>query len=519
MHMHLLLTARARTSARPFILQSPCRVSSVNTLVHFRNSLNQPHSNRQLHRVPHENDGVQPDPTLRPSKASDVPSPEQISLPTFRYSSYRPRKWDRERQSTTMPHRIKLYTEEEDGDKALVEWRTNSNREQSQDEVISNGPTNVEDSGDLSDFIDDLQSLVRQGLPITSSRIDLPPSPLLNPTQGKRKKKDRPSKDLTSFQRKLATNPYANALATPVRVCQLTKTAMPKYFLQKIRLVMNKPGKASAHQAQYIPGHILSTAEDRFYRREEVHEVDEVDESLLEQLKDKAKYGLDMSEENHDHTEARGIGIDIDTSRYSSSSGAGVYVLARNAAISALADSKLGEFKFSRRVLIPPTQAKSEKAIKLYRTAWYNPEMHEFILRVLRQQVSGGLLGLANLKKGYLNSFDTWDAAQVHSPQTGAFLWLGGDMLPGGDEVVPPPEFATISHKSRPMSIPKKLPVHNLNHLLGQEFLELLKQKTTQIPMFHQPIVALKKRNMTVTLQVQLWALQGYMADHTAMLH
>jgi hypothetical protein len=505
MHMHFILKGGARISARPFILQSPCRIFSPNTLLHIRQSSDQAYRNRPLQRAANTNNGVQPDSSPQPSSV-DTPSLEQNSSATFRYAASRPRTelGERESQSIHMAYRIKLHGEEENG--GFVESEINLNRTQSQNTISSDRPNNGEETGDFSEFLDDLESLVRHGLPITSSRIELPMSPLLDPNKLniKYRKKNKPSEDLTPFQRKLAGNVYANAIASPVRVCQLTKTALPKFFLQKIRLVTNLPGKASTHPAQFIPGDIVSSAAKRFYKMEGV------EEPPLEESNSKIGDGLNMSERIYDDTNAHDIVYD----RQSSSSGLGVYVLARQAAISVLAESRLKDLKYPRRILIPPSQSKDNKALKLYRTAWFNPDMHEFILSVLRQQVCGGLLGLANLRKGYLNSFDTWDTALSYSPQTSALLWLGRDGLLGADDSAPPKEFATILHKSRPMSIPKKIPVHNLKHLLGQKFLASLKQRTKQIPMFHQPIVALKRRNMTTTTELQLWELQGYVAEH-----
>jgi hypothetical protein len=73
-------------------------------------------------------------------------------------------------------------------------------------------------------------------------RRALPLSPFMDPNIVAAREKPhlpkiRPGKNPTLFQQQLSRNPYALALATPVRRCQITKTALPKYFLQDFALM------------------------------------------------------------------------------------------------------------------------------------------------------------------------------------------------------------------------------------------------------------------------------------------
>ncbi|RQM08115.1 hypothetical protein DH86_00000558, partial [Scytalidium sp. 3C] len=51
--------------------------------------------------------------------------------------------------------------------------------------------------------------------------------------------KAAPSQNPTPFQQLLAKNPYALALATPVRRCAVTRVVLPSFFLQDFSLISN----------------------------------------------------------------------------------------------------------------------------------------------------------------------------------------------------------------------------------------------------------------------------------------
>ncbi|EPE32799.1 hypothetical protein GLAREA_07933 [Glarea lozoyensis ATCC 20868] len=379
-----------------------------------------------------------------------------------------------------MYHRIKIKSESRDAQQAENGASTDMEED--------------EDPGDFSDFVHGLRSLVvntnnpaladGRNSESASSTSSLPKSPLLNPDiiNPNLRRKTRPSKSPTPFQIKLDKNVYARAIATPVRICQLTRIALPRFFLQQIRLVASINPKNRRRSVQYIPGGSLLWQGDR------------KDRPAMEYLDN-------HNAENVDWDDKEG-GI-----RRSQSSGSGVYVVARQSAISALSSTDAGYGRTPRRVLMPPSQCKNKRVVDMYRHAHFYADMDQFILKLFRQRVRANILSLVQLRKGYLHEFDSWDAAQVHSPQASAFLWLGLD----GN---PPPEFATILHRSRPLGDPKKLPVHNLRSLLSREDIDWLREKTQDIPIFWRPVVAVKARRMTITLQQQLWQLQCYIAEH-----
>lgn len=57
-----------------------------------------------------------------------------------------------------------------------------------------------------------------------------------------------------------------------------------------------------------------------------------------------------------------------------------------------------------------------------------------------------------------------------------------------------------------------KIPLHNLQLLLGSDHVENLRRELPSI--FNQEIVALKNRRTTIDVQLRLWKLQGYSAEH-----
>ncbi len=188
--------------------------------------------------------------------------------------------------------------------------------------------------------------------------------------------------------------------------------------------------------------------------------------------------------------------------------------------------------------------------------------MDTFVLDLMRRRIVEGLKYLCERKAGYLQGCSDWDYAKG-SKQVGAFIWLGqagGKMVATTGEVeatandpgkrviavregevtasayddamyvgqgdvtqvsgeedtveensssVAPGEFATLDMDKKMKS---KLPVHNLQILLGDALIEDLRR---QVPwIFNYEVVALKNKNATIDVQLRLWKLQGYLAEH-----
>lgn len=153
--------------------------------------------------------------------------------------------------------------------------------------------------------------------------------------------------------------------------------------------------------------------------------------------------------------------------------------------------------------------------------------MDEFVCKMMRKKVEGELVALMKWNKGQLAHAKTWDAV-LKKKQMGALLWLGpqtegidapkstaegeaGEKIPQApsttspitDEKGPGP-FATISY---PPYWEKKLPLHNLVTLLGQEGIDSLRAQFPNI-MGHEYVVV-KDKQETVSVRQWLWKLQG----------
>jgi hypothetical protein len=197
-------------------------------------------------------------------------------------------------------------------------------------------------------------------------------------------------------------------------------------------------------------------------------------------------------------------------------------------------------------------QAKKFKASREMKTRWRS-DMDMFALDLMRRRIVEGLKYLCGRKAGYLQGCSDWNYAKG-SKQVGAFLWLGPrdetkvatsdevgeplteqerdlavgqveekaacegeDMATGQQERpvqessfdIAPGEFATLD---RDKEMKSKVPVHNLQLLLGSALIKDLRRDIPQI--FKYEVVALKHRKTTIDVQLRLWKLQGYLAEH-----
>lgn len=150
----------------------------------------------------------------------------------------------------------------------------------------------------------------------------------------------------------------------------------------------------------------------------------------------------------------------------------------------------------------------------------FREDMGALVLRLMRKRVVEGLLYLAESKNGrstYLSRCDTgddegsdiWESVKRKN-QVGALLWLGharsqNDTAPPSTV---PGEFATLD---LPKEIKTKIPVYNLQHLLGDDNVEMLEEKVPEMFADVQ-LVAVKAKSVTKDIQMRLWKLQGFLA-------
>jgi hypothetical protein len=198
--------------------------------------------------------------------------------------------------------------------------------------------------------------------------------------------------------------------------------------------------------------------------------------------------------------------------------------------------------------------------------------MDTFVSDLMRRRIVEGLKYLCGRQKGYLQGCSDWEYAKG-CKQVGAFLWLGpnggekavaidegrsprndsgGGMAAGQEEErvagesegtassqedetvvaqetetavgermdttkknsssVAPGEFATLDIDKEMKS---KVPVYNLQLLLGDSYVKDLRQHVPPtFTVFKHEVVALKNKKLTIDMQLRLWKLQGYLAEH-----
>ncbi|PMD13344.1 hypothetical protein NA56DRAFT_585704 [Hyaloscypha hepaticicola] len=280
-------------------------------------------------------------------------------------------------------------------------------------------------------------------------------------------RKSRPSKKPEDFQQILAKNPYARALATPLRRCQLTNNALPSFFLQGFNLM--------AHPETGIPWY--------------------VPRSLALAKKGEPQLQLNKT-----------------PAAFTSALGYTVYILASQHILRAMQDPK-GYGMKQKNKMRNMAQRRGISTSKFLSAAGWREDMHEFILRIMRRRIVENLVALTNLKRGYVVGCSGWEDA-LAKPQIGTFLWTGGagEMEEGTDS---PPEFATldITIGRKEESKTKKIPVHNLRRLLGKDKLAELRE-TLPSGIFERNVVVLKHKQQAVDVEMQLWRLQGFLAEY-----
>ncbi|KAG9239286.1 hypothetical protein BJ875DRAFT_366029 [Amylocarpus encephaloides] len=273
-------------------------------------------------------------------------------------------------------------------------------------------------------------------------------------------KKHSQPKALGSTSR-LRRNPYAQALATPIRICQITRMPLPSFFLQGFKVA----AESENEQPYFVPqGTLLKTLHSkRFISQKGLH--------------------LGMF-------------------------GSNTYILARSSMLSGMHGTVL-----SRLI---PTRIGQSKHAQSYRKALYRSDMDRHVLYMVRRSVYYWLLNLHGIGKGYISPYDDFEKAKRYGLKSGLFLWTK-DHDRNSD--VSPPEFATILTEPK-QSRPRKIPVHNLEFLLGETMMSKLREATkdTHKDTFARPILGIKNRNMTVGLELRLWWLQCYLAKHNKIL-
>ncbi|KZF25024.1 hypothetical protein L228DRAFT_243802 [Xylona heveae TC161] len=346
----------------------------------------------------------------------------------------------------------------------------------------------------------------------------LPLPPILDPvaqeaTRKYRAPKPRPENnkhDRTPFQQKLAQNPYAIALSTPIRMCSVTATRLPRFFLINYGLI--------AHPTTGTPWYLPENIETVGSRGSSQQQAGAVKPANGETESEGVKDGKDENVQ-----EKRGLGT---------------YVLARQDLLRVLTHAKGRRWQ----QIIPHRQREMLRS-SMKDIVWRN-DMDEFVTVLLRQVVMRRLENLAQSQEAGNNvtplspllSLDCDESSINIGLSDGAcLLWLGPlssnqettvandgapqDMQESVEEkgepqratitIDPPVSFFSILS----IGTNKKLPVYNLVALLGEDNVQHLRQVRPPVYSSEYALIKDGSRNGAVNSQALLWRLYGYMAQ------
>jgi len=325
--------------------------------------------------------------------------------------------------------------------------------------------------------------------PTPRQRALLPLSPLMAPSNifwsTLHEPKQRPSDTPTPFQQKLSRNPYARILASPVRMCGLTRAQLPRALLQSFELLVHP----TSGEPWYLPRDLSSP----------------VPRSQLSEGETNKRIRLNPRQ----------------------------YVLARKDLLEGFVTGQSG-FAGQWTALVH-RNLKHEKEIEMNQIRWRS-DMQDFVLKLLRKRIVEELVNIFKRERGHLAYANDWNTV-VKIKQMGAILWVGSPQAAGpsvsdseGNEQKPlekgneetktrqntnpaaidadgPGFFATVSN---PPFWTEKRPLHNLVKLLGQEEIDNLR---AQIPSIARTeFTVLKNKPKALKVQLMLWKLQGYLA-------
>lgn len=148
------------------------------------------------------------------------------------------------------------------------------------------------------------------------------------------------------------------------------------------------------------------------------------------------------------------------------------------------------------------------------RKVLFRPEMGDLILKRQRQTAIDALVYRAKKSQAaegrYLQPVKSWDEVKGVLNR-GCVLWFGDRADAKKDA------FATLDVQD--VQYWRKLPVHNLTWLLGEEGVKELRESSTMFRDNELVVLKLCKSDSVRKLHLLLWRMQGYLAegDHLTM--
>ncbi|KAL8733801.1 MAG: hypothetical protein Q9181_003449 [Wetmoreana brouardii] len=310
----------------------------------------------------------------------------------------------------------------------------------------------------------------------------LPLSPLMDSNlQAARNRyktcKPEPSGEPSEFQKKLWKNPYAQALATPVRSCTLTGVRLPSSFLLDFGLTPHPTtGKPWQLPKLLVDSNINDT-------RKTSNSSGHLEQGMPPSVED------DPGAESPSRKPVRTV--------------AGSYIIAQRPAVKLLSNLKQKTY-----MQMIPQRWKQDGRFKAEEIVW-RQDMDNFVLELMRRKTVKLLKYLSSQPAAYIVACEGYEDIQ-NKHQLGAVLWLGepdNDQRSTSSEESPPP-YAMMEYRSS-----GPIPLYNLPALLGLDYLHQLRDSGQS---FNRALAVIKQKRNTTHTQLQLWELMGYMAHNVA---
>ncbi|KAG5997015.1 hypothetical protein E4U54_002458 [Claviceps lovelessii] len=337
--------------------------------------------------------------------------------------------------------------------------KTSLTREALQNQVES-GLDNGNDGGN-----GDTIRLDHDSKTILTAAGELPTSPLFDADWMKarrRQRKDDAGRPTGRFRRKLANNPYAQALATPIRRCPRTATSIPRYFLQDFELVKHP----STDSLWWAPGPL-------------------------------SFQGLETK--SNSSTSSPSTSTDSPPRNRSPVT---VYALSRKS----IFDKSGGSKKNHGAVL---SAARTGMAIgPAVATAVWREDMGDVLLNMMRCRATDALIALSSPSKNHAyQNLQPCKWEEVGDVKLrGCVLWLRGE-----DE--PAAHIATMNIDGAKYG--QTIAVHDLKWLLGDSQVQKLRSESKLFGGHDVLVLRQEKNKSMMGLHLLLWRLQGYLARST----
>ncbi|EHK19583.1 uncharacterized protein TRIVIDRAFT_46311 [Trichoderma virens Gv29-8] len=329
---------------------------------------------------------------------------------------------------------------------------------------------------------------------ISTAAGDLPISPIFDPAwmQARRKTaKAAPGPPLGRFRRKLANNPFAQALATPIRRCPSSATSLPRYFLQDFELIKHPTSGAP----WWAPGPLS------FEHVQPMKRLDEAQANTIGNGHDGEAPAPEPMSAPVAGRKDNAIDSEKDVRRQ------------RRAPITS--------YMLNRKLLVDMVGGPNKKYLAMLlaarsgmaiapdsKTAVWREDMGDVLLQMMRQQATDALATRGNRlhepKHKFIEPCANWkDVESVRL--RGCVLWLPEKKKDVADQ------YATLDIEGAQYG--KKMVVHNLHWLLGEREVQRLRDSAQ---LFRDgEIFVLKQWPSTsvMKLHLLLWRLHGYLAE------